>query len=197
MKMTIFGIIVGLLSIILFMTFAQEAFLTPVSAKVLFNETSASFITRLKISSFSQVPVMMTVLKFLPLFALILVGYWLMHQIGYFPQHINDVLFHVPLPSGQVWKPTWGDMVILIGLVFLYIEIFKSTRTSAISIIDHTLSTLVFVAFLVSWMVFPWAVGDASNSVFLILTVMSFIDVIAGFTITISAARRDLALGGR
>lgn len=139
---------------------------------------------------------MMTLLKFFPLFALLLGGYWLMHLAGYFPQHINSVLFHVPLPSGKNWKPTWGDMVILTGLVFLYIEIFKSTRTSAISIVDHTLSTLVFVAFLVCWMVFPWAIGDSSNSVFLILTVMSFIDVIAGFTITISAARRDLALGG-
>jgi len=139
----------------------------------------------------------MFVLKFVPLFALLLVGFWGMHQLGYFPDNLNNVLFHVKLPSGKFWKPTWGDMVILSGLITLYIEIFKSTRTSSISIVDHTLSTIIFVAFLVSWMVFPWTIGEKSNSVFLFLTVMSFIDVIAGFTITIAAARRDFALGGK
>jgi hypothetical protein len=46
-------------------------------------------------------------------------------------------------------------------------------------------------------MVFPWSIGDKGDSTFLFLTIMSFIDVIAGFTITIAAARRDFALGGR
>jgi uncharacterized membrane protein len=110
---------------------------------------------------------------------------------------LNDVLFHLELPSGAFWKPTWGDFVVLIGLLTLYIEIFKSTRTSSVSIIDHTLSTITFVGFLVSWMVFPWTMGDKSNSSFLLLAVMSFIDVVAGFTITIAAARRDFLMGGK
>jgi len=139
----------------------------------------------------------MAVFKFLPLFSLLLAGYWGMHHLGYFPENLNDVIGHIKLPSGEVWRPTWGDIVILTGLITLYIEIFKSTRTSDISIVDHTLSTIVFVAFLVSWMVFPWTIGEKSNSVFLFLAVMSFIDVIAGFTITIAAARRDFALGGK
>ncbi len=139
----------------------------------------------------------MFVFKFLPLFAVLLVGYWGMHSLGYFPDKLNNVLFHVKLPSGAFWRPTWGDVVILLGLVTLYIEIFKSTRTTSISIVDHTLSTIVFVAYLVSWMIFPWTIGDKSNSVFLFLAVMSFIDVIAGFTITIAAARRDMSFGGK
>ena len=138
----------------------------------------------------------MVIFKFLPLFAILLAAFWGLHQIGYFPDKLNDVLFYIRLPSGAIWKPTWGDFAILLGLITLYIEIFKSTRTSSISIVDHTLSTIVFVAFLVSWMVFPWTIGEKSNSTFLLLTVMSFIDVIAGFTITIAAARRDFALGG-
>jgi len=92
--------------------------------------------------------------------------------------------------------PTWGGLITLIGLIVLYIEIFKSTRTSQISIVDHTLSTIVFVAFLVSWIVFPWTAGEKGDSTFLLLTIMSFIDVIAGFTITIAAARRDFGIGG-
>ncbi len=139
----------------------------------------------------------MAVFKFFPLFAILLAAFWGLHEVGHFPDKLNDVLFHMRLPSGAFWRPTWGDLVVLIGLIILYIEIFKATRTSSISIIDHTLSTIVFVAFLVSWMIFPWTIGEKSNSTFLLLTVMSFIDVIAGFTITIAAARRDFALGGR
>ena len=139
----------------------------------------------------------MAVFKFFPLFAIVLAAFWGLHQLGYFPDKLNDVLFYMRLPSGAYWKPTWGDIVVLVGLITLYVEIFKATRTSSISIVDHTLSTIVFVAFLVSWMIFPWTIGEKSNSTFLLLTVMSFIDVIAGFTITIAAARRDFALGGR
>ena len=108
-------------------------------------------------------------------------------------QQLNLQLFSVHLPSGQLWAPTVGVVVILLGLITLYIELFKSTRTSSVSIVDHTLSTFVLVGFLVSWLIFEWA----GNSVFLILTVMAFLDVIAGFTITIASARRDLSLGGK
>jgi hypothetical protein len=139
----------------------------------------------------------MAVFKFFPLFAVLLAAFWGLHHLGHFPDKLNDVIFYVRLPSGAFWKPTWGDLVVLLGLVTLYIEIFKATRTSSISIVDHTLSTIVFVAFLVSWMIFPWTIGEKSNSTFLLLTVMSFIDVIAGFTITIAAARRDFSYGGR
>ena len=138
----------------------------------------------------------MVLFKFIPLFLLLFVGFWFFHQIGYFPEKLNEVVFHYQLPSKMFWKPTWGDFVVITGLVVLYIELFKSTRTSTISIIDHTLSTIVFVAFLVSWMVYPWTMGEKSNSTFLLLTIMSFIDVIAGFTITIAAARRDFGIGG-
>ena len=139
----------------------------------------------------------MFIFKIFPLFAFLLAGFWGLHQTGYFPERLNHVLFHMGLPSGNFWKPTWGDVVVLVGLVALYIEIFKATRTSTISIVDHTLSTIVFVAFLVSWMVFPWTTGEQGDSTFLLLTVMTFIDVVAGFTITIATARRDFAMGGK
>ena len=135
----------------------------------------------------------MAILNFFPLFGFFWIGYYALYVTGIFPQHLNLQLFSVYLPSGQLWSPTVGVVVILLGLVTLYIELFKSTRTSRVSIIDHTLSTFVLVGFLVSWLIFEWA----GNSVFLILTIMAFLDVIAGFTITIASARRDLSLGGQ
>ncbi|MEH6456818.1 MAG: hypothetical protein V7749_10880 [Cocleimonas sp.] len=137
----------------------------------------------------------MSILKFIPLFAFILAAFWGLNQSGHFPDKLNDIIFGLALPSGKEWAPTWGGVITVVGLITLYIEIFKSTRTSSISIIDHTLSTIVFVAFLVSWMVFPWTAGEKGDSTFLLLTIMAFIDVIAGFTITIAAARRDFGLG--
>ncbi|MCU0936809.1 MAG: hypothetical protein MUF66_12290 [Gammaproteobacteria bacterium] len=74
----------------------------------------------------------------------------------------------------------------------LFIEVFKSTRTSTAQVLDHILSTLMFVVFLVQFI----TVADAGTSVFFILTVMALMDVIAGFSVTIFAARRDLAVGG-
>lgn len=135
-------------------------------------------------------------LSFFPLFAFMFAGYLLLYFIGFFPDKLTYVILQIGLPSGSVWRPTWGDLVVLFGLITLNIEIFKATRTSNVSIVDHTLSTLVFIAFLVSWMIGSWAVGPKGDSTFLFLTVMSFVDVIAGFTITISAARRDFGLGG-
>lgn len=136
-------------------------------------------------------------LSFFPLFAFMFMVYLALYLIGFFPEKLSFVIVHVGLPSGSVWRPTWGDLVVLFGLITLNIEVFKATRTSNVSIVDHTLSTLVFIAFLISWIISSWTVGPKGDSTFLFLTVMSFIDVIAGFTITISAARRDFGLGGK
>lgn len=139
----------------------------------------------------------MAFLSFFPLFAFMYAGYYGFYLLDVFPVKLTEVIVHVYLPSGSIWRPTWGDVVVLIGLIVLNIEIFKATRTSNVSIIDHTLSTFAFIAFLISWMISPWTIGPKGDSTFLFLTVMSFVDVIAGFTITISAARRDFGLGGK
>ncbi len=135
---------------------------------------------------------MFKVIQIVPFFGILLVIYWLAVKVNLFPNGLNHVLFHMYLPSGSLWKPTWGDFMVLLGVVFLYVELFKSTRTSETTIVDHLLSTFVLIFYLTAWLIYTWA----GNSVFLILTGMAFLDVIAGFTITISAARRDLAIGG-
>lgn len=136
---------------------------------------------------------MFKIIQIIPFFGIILLIYWLAVKTSLFPDGLNHVLFHLRLPSGALWKPTWGDFMVLLGVVCLYVELFKSTRTSETTVIDHLLSTFVLIFYLTAWLIYPWA----GNSVFLILTGMAFLDVIAGFTITISAARRDLAIGGR
>ena len=105
---------------------------------------------------------------------------------------MNIIVADFGLPSGSRTIITVSDLLIIAGIFFLYIETFKATRTSVLSIVDHSLSLLVFVAFLIEYLVVE-AVG---NSTFLILAITSLMDVIVGFTVTISTAKRDLTFGG-
>jgi len=105
---------------------------------------------------------------------------------------INVILFEFDLPSQRRIIMTVSDAFILASIFFLYIETFKATRTSVISIVDHALSLLVFVIFLIELLVVP----RLGNTTFLIMTTASLMDVVMGFTVTISTAKRDIAFGG-
>ena len=134
----------------------------------------------------------MALLRTLPLFLIILLIYnAILLIVDDMAAALGSSLFTVHLMSGSAWTLTVSDLFILIGVVVLYMEIFKATRTSMASVIDHTLSTLVFVAFIIEFVL----VKGAGTSTFLILGLMSLFDVIAGFTVTIVAARRDIGFG--
>ena len=90
----------------------------------------------------------MALLRTLPLFLVILLIYnALLLVVDNMAATLASSLFTVHLMSGAAWTLTVSDLFILAGVVLLYMEIFKAIRTSMASVIDHTLSTLVFVAF--------------------------------------------------
>lgn len=103
---------------------------------------------------------------------------------------LGATVFATSLMSGASFALTMGDLLMALGLVLLYVEIFKATRSSSASIVDHLLSMLLFIGCLVEFIVLP----GFGTTVFFMLTLMCFIDVIAGFTVTISTARRDIGL---
>ncbi len=103
---------------------------------------------------------------------------------------LNTVMIDFDLPSGSHVALTISALFIITGIFFLYIEILKATRSSVLAVVDHGLSMLVFVGFLIEFLINE----KVGNSTFLTLTILAFIDVVAGFTVTISAARRDIAL---
>jgi hypothetical protein len=100
------------------------------------------------------------------------------------------VLFEYTMMSGGVFRMTLGDALIVLSLLLLFVEIFKSTRTSNWSIVDHLLSTLVFVAFLVEFLL----VQKAVHSVFFIIMIISLVDLLAGFAVSIRSAGRDITM---
>ncbi len=103
---------------------------------------------------------------------------------------LGEPLFSVTLISGGAWTMNAGDLLVVLALVLLFVEMMKSTRTSNASIVDHLLSTFVFVAYLVEFLLVP----GAAHPVFFILMVISLVDVLAGFSVSIRAAGRDVNL---
>lgn len=101
-------------------------------------------------------------------------------------------IFALPLPSGITWQANTSDLLIIAGVILLYLELFKATRTSVGAILEHVASLLVFLIFLIQFIVYP----PAANSTCVILMLLALLDVIGGFTISISTARRDLSFGG-
>lgn len=90
------------------------------------------------------------------------------------------------------WSFNWGDLILLVTLLLLFVEILKATYTSTASLLDHGLSMLVFIACLVEFLL----VDAAFTSVFFLIMVATLIDVVAGYTIGIRVARRDIGFGG-
>lgn len=104
----------------------------------------------------------------------------------------DDPIFVMDMISGATWVMTLGDLMITLGLVLLFFEILKATRVGTNSIVDHLLSTFIFVAFLVEFLL----VREAATAVFFILMIMTMVDVLAGFSVSIRSATRDVAIGG-
>lgn len=109
------------------------------------------------------------------------------------PANWNFGLFSLPMPSGMPWAITAGDFLAVVGILLLFFEVLKSTRTAQASIVEHMLSMALFILFLVEFLL----VGAASSSVFFLLMVMSLIDVVAGFTVSITSASRDVQMHDR
>ena len=100
----------------------------------------------------------------------------------------DNTVLNLGMISGEVWTMSMGDLMVSMGLFLLFFEIIKATRVGANTIIDHLLSTFVFIAYLVEFL----TVGYAAHAVFFILMLITLVDVIAGFSISIRSATRDV-----
>lgn len=110
---------------------------------------------------------------------------------------LRKVIFSVPSIRANaegvrtLWTFTWGDLILLVTLIILFVEILKATYTSTASLLDHGFSMLVFIACLIEFLL----IDKAFTSVFFMIMVATLIDVVAGYTIGIRVARRDIGFG--
>lgn len=95
----------------------------------------------------------------------------------------------LPSPSGVAWALTWGELLVLVGLVALFADLLKSTSTGRAAVVNHVLSVGLLIICLMLFLL----AGAFVTSTFFLLMVMIALDAIAGFTITTISARRDVA----
>ncbi|ACT60042.1 conserved hypothetical protein [Hirschia baltica ATCC 49814] len=105
---------------------------------------------------------------------------------------LNAPIWKIPMVSdGAFWAVSRGDILLILGLTFLFAEVLKSTSTGAATIFNHAVSMLLFIFALVEFLLFK----NFATSVFFILSLMCLLDVLAGVVVTIVSARRDFAVG--
>ncbi len=92
--------------------------------------------------------------------------------------------------SGDVWRITIGDGIVLLALFMLFVETIRAARHNARELLNHAFSMLTFCIALVEFIVLK----GFSTSVFFLITAMCLFDVVAGYTISIVAAKRDLTV---
>ena len=96
----------------------------------------------------------------------------------------------VHMMSGQDWVVTWEDLLIAFSILLLAIEIIKSTRIGMRTIVDHMLATLLFIAMLVEFLL----VDRAGTSTFFLLTMITIVDVLVGFTVSVRSSQRQVEI---
>jgi hypothetical protein len=111
---------------------------------------------------------------------------------GHITLHVfQNTIMEFKMVSGVYWKFTVGDLVLVFSLAVLFVELLKATRPGTASFIDHALSLIVFIICLLEFILWP----KAATSVFFLIMITTLIDVLAGFSISVRAARRDLIMG--
>jgi hypothetical protein len=124
-------------------------------------------------------------------FPLLLIPVALYNIVAFlFRTDMGTTLFTVRMMSGGEWAVSISDVLLVIGILMLFVEILKSTRIGNRSIVDHMLSLVLLLVMLAEFIM----VRAAATSTFFLLSAMSLVDVVAGFTITIRTAQRDIGI---
>lgn len=106
-------------------------------------------------------------------------------------ERISEAIFVIRMHSGGEWEISPADILLGLGLALLFAELLKSTSSRKVAIINHSLSMVLFIGCLGQFLLFE----AFATSVFFLLTLMTLLDVMAGFIVTILSARRDMNLG--
>jgi hypothetical protein len=124
-------------------------------------------------------------------FPLTLVPFVLYDLFGWWGTNPWSVeILAIPMIGGS-WEITWGDLMVVLGLLMLFFETLKAARPANRAIANHLASTGVLILYIIEFLLF----GIAATSTFFILLLFSLFDVAAGFTISIRTASRDISFG--
>jgi hypothetical protein len=92
--------------------------------------------------------------------------------------------------SGQDWVLTYEDLLIAFAILLLAVEIMKATRMGMRTIVDHVLAMALFIVMLIEFLL----VRQAGTSTFFLLTMISLVDVLVGFIVSIRSSQRQVQI---
>jgi hypothetical protein len=131
---------------------------------------------------------------FLVGFPLLLVSFAIYNIVAFLMPGVTwaGVITTVHMVSGADWNMSAGDLLIAFAALLLFGEMLKATRIGVRTVVDHGLSLILFLGMVVEFLLVP----QAATSTFFLLLVLSFIDVLGGFAVTLRTAQRDLTVEG-
>jgi hypothetical protein len=88
----------------------------------------------------------------------------------------TDVLFKVPMITGEAWPVTLADVMLALGVVLLLLEIVKGARPGSKFLMDHLLSLIVFGAAAAEFVMWP----KFGNSTYFLLVLLAMADFLGG-----------------
>ena len=105
----------------------------------------------------------------------------------------TDMQWALPVTSIHMvsdgrWDMSWGDMLIAFSVLVLFVEMIKATRVGMRTIIVHMLSAVLFAIMLIEFLL----IKQAATATFFILLIIGFVEMLAGFTISVRTAQRNI-----
>jgi hypothetical protein len=127
-------------------------------------------------------------------FPLLLIPFAIYNIIAFLMPGVSwtGTLTSVHMVSGGDWTMSAGDILVTLAILLLTGEVLKSTRIGIRTVVDHALSLVLFLVLLVEFLL----VKQAATGTFFLLVVISFVDVLGGFAVTLRSAQRDLTVEG-
>ena len=102
---------------------------------------------------------------------------------------LTSAVFAIPLRGELRVALTGGSLFLMLAIVCLFVEIIKAVDTSRKSLTNHGLSVGLLLTSLVAFL----SLEFCATSDFFLFLLLLVLDVVGGFVITASAARRDFA----
>ena len=125
-------------------------------------------------------------------FPLLLISFAIYNMIAFLTPGVSWTapVTTIHMMSGQDWVLTWEDLLLAVSILLLALEILKSTRMGMRTIMDHVLSMGLFIAMLVEFLL----VQRAGTSTFFLLMMISLVDVLTGFIVSIRSSQRQVEI---
>src|SRR5665213_20586 len=127
-------------------------------------------------------------------FPLLLVPFAIYNIVAFLMPGVSwtGTLATVHMKSGADWAMSGGDILITFAILLLFVEMLKVVRIGSRGVVDHGLALLLFIAMLAEFVL----VSQVASATFFLLLVLSFFDVLGGFTLALRSERPNVVVEG-